>query len=638
MSLDSSIQTIPMLVRRNASLHGDTVAMRRKRLGIWESTTWADAWRITEQLAAGLLERGVALDAPVAIIGDNEPDLYFCEYAAQALGCTTVCFFPDMLPDELSSALGALGCTVAFAEDQEQCDKLLAISEEIGLELVVYWDDRGMYLYEDARLTGVEQLRELGREALAREPDLVDVRVDRGSHSDIGVVIYTSGTSGNAKGVKGSYKYLFDVAHRYAQVMQATPFANYLSYVSPASPVEQYVGVTLGAALPMTINFPEEPETVNSDIRELGAEFLYLAPRQWEEMLSSSESRIHDANRFVRRVYHWGTATLTRAALNRGGRGIRGRALAAKVLVQRPLRDRLGLAKVRAAVNAGGALSPEVYEYFYGLGVPIRNVYGFTEVGIITGALKAEQFGTAGTVLDSPYASEPIEVRVVDGEIQVRGGVESDGYWGDQVSLEDRRTEDGWLRSGDAGVWEDGTLRVLDRLENIRVLSTGARFAPQALEVRARLSPYIREIVVLGDERRPYPAALVEIDYESVSRWAEDRSLSFGTFYELSQTPDVVEKLIAAELAKINKTVPPESRIKRFANLQKPLDADEGELTRSMKVRRAVVEDHFAELIEGLYAERPGRVSMNTVIRYQDGRTRELVMSALVDDVPDTVA
>jgi long-chain acyl-CoA synthetase len=237
-------------------------------------------------------------------------------------------------------------------------------------------------------------------------------------------------------------------------------------------------------------------------------------------------------------------------------------------------------------------------------------------------------------VLHSPYGTEPIEVRTMDGEIQVRGGVESDGYWGDQISLEDRRTADGWIRSGDAGVLENGTLRVLDRLENIRVLATGQKFAPQALEVRARLSPYVKEIVVLGDETRPYAAALVEIDYESVSRWAEDRKLSFGTFYELSQTREVIEQLIAPELARINMTVPGEGKIRRFANLQKPLDADEGELTRSMKVRRAVVEDHFAELIAGLYLDQTGEVSMMTTVNYQDGRVREVPMIAIVHDVP----
>ena len=619
--IDETNNTLPKCVLRNGTAMPSTVAMRRKSLGIWQRITWEQVLAEVRNIAAGLLTEDLASDPCIAILGHNEPELFWAEYAVQSTGRAAVCLYPDASPAELITLLGNCGARVVFVEDQEQCDKLLEIAETVGLRKIVYWDDRGMRDYEDSRLISLASLTAKGREALASAPDLVDRRIAQGRPEDLAIVIYTSGTTGNAKGVMGTHRYLLDCALRWNDVLDSRPGANYVSYISPAWATEQYLGLSLGAALPMIVNFPEEPETVTTDTREIGAEFLFFSPRQWEAIVSSTESRIRDAGWLARTVYRWGMRTLTADDAAQKGLLARCNRKLAEILVAAPVRDRLGFKFLRTAVNSGSVLSPEVFDLFHALGVSLRNVYGFTEVGIVAATRGERQFGTVGKPLESRLGSTPLEIRIEDSEIQVRGGVASDGYYGQADAMQSRKTKDGWMRSGDAGYFgENGYLVYLDRLEDLRQLSTGQTIAPQFIETRMRLSPYIRDAVAVGDPSRDFVGAMIDIDIDLVGKWAEERQISFAAHADLSQKHEVLA-LVGSEIERINKTLPEHCRVARFVNLFKAFDADEGELTRSRKIRRAYVEKKYATLIDAIYSEQE-IVPCSVEVKFQDGRSR----------------
>lgn len=618
--LDPAADTLPKLILHHARIMPDAVAMRRKTLGIWQRITWADLAGEVRRIAAGLLASDLGDPVCIAAIGDNEPELFWAEYAIQAVGRAASCQFPDSPAEELLANLRDCRAEVVFAEDQEQCDKLLQIADAAGLRMIVFWDGRGLAGCPDPRVVSLKELQRRGDALLRAEPGCVDEAVARGSADDLAVVIYTSGTSGRPKGVRGSHRYLLDIADRWRRLLDARPGANYVSYISPAWATEQYLGVALAASLPLTVNFPEEPETVAADMREIGPDFLFYSPRQWEAVVSSTEARMRDASAPARAVYRWAMATL--AAAHARGTGMGARRWVADALVGRALRDRLGLTRLKSAVNSGSTLSPEIYDFFAALGVRLRNAYGFTEVGILTATAEGDPSSTAGKLLGSAHGQAPLEMRIVDDEIQVRGGVGFGGYFGREESAAERLTADGWFRSGDAGHLDpEGRLVYLDRVDDLRRLSSGETVAPQYVETRIRLSHYIRDVIVVCDGQ-PAPGALIDIDMEMVGRWAEARQIAFTTQLDLSQHPAVCD-LVEAEIVRVNAGLVERCRVARFINLVKPFDADEGELTRSRKLRRAVVERKYAALVAGLFGEAD---TLRTVVEvdYQDGRTRQL--------------
>lgn len=620
--LEPTCDTLPKFVFRHLAERPDALAMRRKALGIWRRISWGESGREIERIAAGLMALGLGDEACIAAIGDNEPELFWAELAIQSVGRAASCLYPDISGEELRLSLLDCGARIVFAEDQEQCDKLLELADETGLRAIVYWDNRGMEGYDDPRVIALDDLRRRGDVLLAETPDCVRAAVARGNADDLAAVIYTSGTTGRPKGVMGSHRYLLDIADRWRRVLDATPGANYVSYISPAWATEQYIGLALGVSLPMVMNFPEEPETVAIDMREIGPEFLFYSPRQWEAVVAATDARIRDAAAPVRAVYRWSMQALAEGQGRQRTLGQRFRRGLADILVGRAVRDRLGFGNLHTAVNSGSTLSPEVFAFFRALGVSMRNVYGFTEIGIVAATGDDDPRDTVGRLLTSAHGAEPVQVRIHDDEIQVRGGVVFSGYFNRPEAMAERLTPDGWIRSGDAGRFDaDGRLIYLDRLDDLRRLSSGETVAPQYIETRIRLSPYIRDVIVVG-EGRAAVAALVDIDMELVGRWAEERQISFTSQVDLSQHAQVYA-LIEQELAAVNATLPETARVARFLNLFKPFDADEGELTRSRKLRRAVIERKYADLIDGLYGD-AGTVSASVEIRYQDGRTRVL--------------
>ncbi len=629
MRIDETCDTLPKCVLKHGTLTPSRIAMRRKSLGIWQRITWGEVLSQVRHISAGLLAENLAGDPCIAMLGHNEPELFWAEFAIQATGKAAVCLYPDTSQTELDTLLRDCGAKVVFAEDQEQCDKLLDVADAIGLRKIIYWDDRGLGEYDDPRIMSLASLIQKGRKRLANAPDQIDKLIAQGRVDDLAVVIYTSGTTGEAKGVMGTHRYLLDCALRWGDVLEARADANYVSYISPAWATEQYLGLALGAALPMVVNFPEDPDTVQADTREIGAEFLFFSPRQWESIVSGTESRMRDAGWLARNIYRWGMSTLVADRASATSLPNRLQRWLAEQMVAQPMRDRLGFKYLRTAVNSGSALSPEVYDLFHALGVSLRNVYGFTEVGIVAATRGERRFGTVGKPLESTLGSTPLEIRIQDSEIQVRGGVILGGYYGKPQALPTRMTEDGWMRSGDAGYFEeDGYLVYLDRMDDLRQLSNGESFAPQFIETRIRLSPYLRDAVVFGDKTRDAVGALIDIDIDLVGKWAEERRISFSTHADLSQKPEVLS-LVREELTRINATLPAHCRIAQFINLFKSFDADEGELTRSRKIRRTFVEQKYKSLIDAVYGDQD-RVACAVEVKFQDGRSRTIEATVTV--------
>ncbi len=629
--------TLPRLLLRNVHAEGHQLAMRRKDLGIWRTWSWREVGANVATVAHALRSAGARPGDRVALIGDNEPELFWAEWAAQSLRCAIVCLFPDTTATEARYVLAHSRCSIAVVEDQEQVDKLLEVEASLpDLRRILYWDPKGMHAYAHAKLAPLEANAAPSEQA-SRIAEL-EVLVDATRPDDVAAIVYTSGTTGQPKAIVASHLTILDTALRYQEVLSARPHANYLSYISPAWATEQYLGMSLGLVVPFVVNFPEEPDTVTEDLREIGGEIVFLSPRQWEMVASQIRAKLQDGPRVVAFLHDQAVRFACWHAANAGTLRSRLtwplRALC-EALILRPLKDRVGLARTHAAMNSGGALSPDAFEFFDAIGVGIQNLYGFTEVGIVTATRRDDRrFDSVGKALHTTWGRDPIDVSVTaDGEIRVKGGVSFLGYLDDPEATAKRYDSEGWILSGDAGYFdESGHLVYLDRVEHRRTLRDGSVFYPQFIETRLRMSPYIRDVVVLGNAERDWIGALVDIEIENVGRWADRHRIAYSTYTDLSQR-DEVRQLIASELRAFNRRMPKGSRVRAFANCYKPLDPDEGELTRSRKLRREHVEKRYADLIDAVYAERK-RFETETEVKFRDGRigrVRAVVSAEVLD-------
>ncbi len=634
------MRTLPQHLLARAAQMPDRVMHRHKHRGIWREYTFADVLGQVRELALGLHAMGLEAGQTLGIIGENEPQAFWAEHAALAVGAKVVSLYPDVTTDEMLYLLEDAEVTVLVAQDQEQVDKALALRDRAPrVRAIVSWDDTGMWSYRHALLEPFAAVQARGRAAHAERPHRFEELVAATKLDDIAVLSYTSGTTGRPKGVILTHRYLVDNAHRLYAAARFPPHAEYLSYIACAWGTEQVFGVTLGLLVPMVVNFSERPEEVLQNIRELAVEVMLFAPRQWESLAAGIQARMLDAGRLRRRIYDWGIRVGHAVHVARlDGKPVPlGARLAlplAEMLVLRPVRDQLGLTRIKLAMCAGSSMAPDVFRLFHALGVPLRNLYGASEIGLLT-MHQGERYDleTVGHWLaPHPEAGEPLQWRVsAEGELQVRGGAFFQGYW-QRPDKSAERLDDGWYRTGDAvSSTESGELVFLERVEDMRALANGVRFPPQFIETRLRFSPFVKDILTLGDATRDYIGALVNIDMGVVSRWAEERKISFSTFTDLSQRTEVAE-LVRAEVERVNRLLPEGSRIRRFANFPKELDPDEGELTRTRKLRREFLEQRYAPLIEALYAgEREVRIDIP--VTYQDGRRGTLSARVSVHDV-----
>ncbi|CAB1065635.1 AMP-binding protein [Olavius sp. associated proteobacterium Delta 1] len=619
--------TLPKCMRLGVQRWGDKVYMRRKDLGIWQRYTWQDVYDQVKAFCLGLINLGLERGETVGIIGENTPELFWADFATLAAGAKMVCLYPDMTPDEMLYVLQHSEAVFLVAEDQEQVDKYLEIRSQLpNIRKVIYWDERGMWQYHEDSLIEFKEVIETGRKHLAQHPDLFEQNIDNGQADDVAMLSYTSGTTGIPKGVVLTHKWLLDHAYRLIMANEFKPFTQYLSYLSPAWVTEHFF-VALGLLVPFVYNFPEEPETVLANIRELGAECLVFGPRQWESLASTVQVKMNDAGPIRRSIYKAGIHVGMKLALERTG-GPRAGNLwhilypIADQLVLKPVRDNLGLRKCYFACTGGAPAAPEIFNLFHAMGVKLRNIYGSTEMGLFTQHM-GDRFdpATLGQWFQShPELGPPLEWKIDDdGGLLVRGGSFFCGYHKDP-SATGAALKDGWFVTGDAiKMQDDGELVFLDRVKDLKRLSTGHLFPPQFIETRLRFSPYIKDAMILGDEHKDSVAAFINIDAETVGQWAEREGIPYSSFPDLSQKPQVCD-LIQKEVDRVNDVLDPQSQVKHFVNLPKELDPDEAELTRTRKLRRGLLEERYNNLILAIYS---GNEMFETEVpvKYRDGRT-----------------
>jgi len=622
--------TFPKLLERNARTMADKVALREKEFGIWQSFTWRQYRDHVRDFSLGLVALGLQRGENVAVIGDNRPEWVWTEIAAQAAGAASVGLYQDSNVAEVAFVIDHCDAAVVVAEDQEQVDKILDMLEKLPkVRHVVYTDPRGLRKYQHPALLSFEAVEEKGRKLANVRPDLWAENVARGKADDLAIISYTSGTTGFPKGAMLTFRNLLGMAMGLHEVDPKQPDDEFVSFLPLAWIGEQMMSLSSALAMGFTVNFPEEPETVTENIREIGPHVMFAPPRVWENMTSTVQVKIMDTSPFKRAMFDLCMPIGRQVADLRFAKkpipiGLRLRYQLAYWGLFRALRDRLGFTHIRSASTGGAALGPDVFGFFHAMGVRLKQIYGQTEISGISCIHRDEdiQAHTVGTPIPET------EVKISEkGEILSRSPAVFLGYYKNEEATKGTLV-DGWLHSGDAGyLTEDGHLVVIDRLKDVMKLADGTQFSPQFIENRLKFSPYVKEAVVIGHQR-PYLTAMLCIDMGVVGKWAEKNKLSYTTYTDLSARPQVYD-LLQKAVDEVNGTLPQAARIEKFVLLYKELDADDEELTRTRKVRRGFVEERYKEVIAALYGDEP-QVSIDTTIKFQDGKTTRIRTTLLV--------
>ncbi|MGY4480797.1 AMP-binding protein [Bradyrhizobium sp. USDA 3364] len=620
--------TFPKMLRLNAKEHGSEIALREKDFGLWREFTWNDYQTRTHDFALGMVELGLGRGDVIGIIGDNRPDWVAAEVASHAIGAMSLGLYRDVLDEEAAYLLTYGEAKLVFAEDEEQVDKLLGLADRVpNLKHIVYSDPRGMRKYDDPRLMEASKLVALGRDRAAREPRLYERLVDATRGEDVAILCTTSGTTANPKLAMLSAGRVLRHCATYLAFDPKGPDDEYVSVLPLPWIMEQIYALGKGLLSRMKVNFVEEPDTMMHDFREIAPTFVLFAPRVWESIAADVRASVMDASPFKQRLYDLGMKTGL-AALAEGKRSV-----FADQLLFRALRDRLGFTRLRSAATGGAALGPDTFKFFQAMGVPLRTLYGQTE---LLGAYTLHPEGKVDPDTTGVPMADNIEIRIDNadvngvGEIVVRHPNMFHGYYKNpEASVAD--IKDGWMHSGDAGYYNDNRqLVVIDRIKDLAETSRGERFSPQYIENKLKFSPYVAEAVVLGAGRDAL-AAMICIRYSIISKWAEKNRLSFTTYTDLSSRPEVYA-LLKKEVETVNATLPPAQRISRFLLLYKELDADDGELTRTRKVRRGVINEKYADIIDAIYRGK-AKIPVDTVIRFQDGTTQRVRTTLEVVDL-----
>ncbi len=620
--------TYPKLLRRNAKEHGNEIALREKDFGLWRLFTWNDYQTRVHDFALGMVELGLRRGDVIGIIGDNRPDWVAAEIATHAIGGLSLGLYRDVLDEEAAYLLNYGEARLVFAEDEEQVDKLLTLADRVPhLKHIVYSDPRGMRKYDDPRLMEADKLAAMGRDRAKREPGLYDRLADATKGDDCAILCTTSGTTANPKLAMLAAGRVLSHCATYLSFDPKGPDDEYVSVLPLPWIMEQVYVLGKGLLCRMKINFVEQADTMMSDFREIAPTFVLFAPRVWEAIAADVRARVMDASPLKQRLYAVGMRTGL-AALEKGQRST-----LANLLLFRALRDRLGFTRLRSAATGGAALGPDTFKFFQAMGVPLRTLYGQTE---LLGAYTLHPEGKVDPDTTGVVMANSIEIKIESpdsqgvGEIVVRHPNMFLGYYKNpEASAADMK--EGWMYSGDAGYFNDmKQLIVIDRIKDLAETSRGERFSPQYIENKLKFSPYIAEAVVLGAGREAL-AAMICIRYSIISKWAEKNRIAFTTYTDLASRPEVYA-LLRKEVETVNATLPPAQRISRFLLLYKELDADDGELTRTRKVRRGVINEKYGDIIDSIYRG-AANIPVDTVIRFQDGTTQRVRTSLHVVDL-----
>jgi long-chain acyl-CoA synthetase len=634
-TLDPSLDTIPKNFLATARRRGSRVAMRKKRYGIWQEFTWAESLEHVQNFCQGLLSLGIERGSKIAIIGENDPQYYWAEYAAQAAGLVTVGMFTDLTAREIEYVLNNSDSVLVVAHDQEQCDKLLEIRPNIPRILkVVYWEDRGMWAYYDPWLMSIAEFEELGQEYGKSHPNAFEESIKQGNENDYAIFSYTSGTTGLPKAAMITHRNLI-YGNIHAQAIQpAQPEDDYVSFSPLAWIAEQGFGITGHARHGIIVNFPEKPETVQMDIREIAPRHLLFPSRLWESLVRQVQARMadsHRSNQFLYNLFLPIGYKIADLADQRQSPSPFWKFMywIGNLALFAPLRDKLGLPRIRYAYTGGAALSPDVLRFFRALKIELLQLYGSTECQTHTIHYIGDvRLGTVG----KPPPGVQIKI-TPEGEIAIKSRAVFAGYY----KAEEKTAEvlrDGWFYTGDAGfVDENGHLIYLDRMSDMIELSGGQKFSPQYIEGRVKFNPYIQDVMAVGGFDMPYVSALVTINFDNTARWAEKRGLAFTTLVDLTQKPEVYN-LVEQEIARVNQTLPPASRVRRFVILNKTFDADEAEMTRTRKLRRRYLEQRYGEVLTAIYGGKSS-VIIQSELSYQDGRKSVTQIDLAIRSVGD---
>jgi long-chain acyl-CoA synthetase len=623
--------TLPQVLQMRAKAMPKQVAIREKDFGIWNEITFADYYRHVTRFAAGLLALGFEKGERLAVIADNIPEWLYAELAAQSLGGISVGVYQSSLPPEIAYVLSYTGAAFVVAENQEQVDKLLEIRSEIpSVRKVIYEDPKGMRAYQDDPwIIGFEEVERLGEAYLEKHPQAVEERIAQGRPEDVCHLSLTSGTTGRPKAAMLMHRNLLHMGVALQEVDPLKPTDDYLSFLPLAWIGEQMMSVGMALAGGFAVNMPESVETAMSDLKEIGPHVMFSPPRVWEGTQSQIWVRISETYAFNRWVYQQMLKIGYRAADYRMSGtpmplGLRLAYWFADQVMFKPLRDQLGFLRLRRAYTGGAALGPDVFRFYHAIGVNLKQIYGQTEIGGIAfvhrdGDVRADTVG-----VPIPGGEVKISER---GEILCRSDAVAAGYWQNPEATAETFA-DGWLHTGDAGyLTPEGHLVVIDRVSDVMHTSTQQMFSPQFIENKLKFSPYIKEAVVFGDQK-PYLTAFINVDPQTVGKWAEDNRIAYTTYIDLSQKPQVAE-LIRKEVGAVNKGLPEHLRIKRFVLLYKLLDADDDELTRTGKVRRKFIMQRYQPLVDALYSH-ADKVRVDTEFRYQDGSVQKVSVEVRV--------
>jgi len=636
---DKMLDTFPKLLLNHAKLRPNHDAIREKDLGIWQSWTWAEAAEEIRALACGLASLGLKRGEKVAIVGDNRPRLYWTMTAAQAIGAIPVPLYQDAVADEIAYVLDNADVKITMVENQEQVDKILEIRDRCPkIEHIIYDEPRGLRHYKQEFLHNFESIQALGRDFDQANATFYDKEVAASKGSDIAIMLYTSGTTGSPKGVVLTNDNAIITARNGIIREGLTADEEVLAYLPMAWVGDNLFSYAQSYVAGFCVSCPESAETILNDLREIGPSYYFAPPRVYENMLTQVMIRMEDASSIKRKVFHY----FMDHAAKVGTRILNGQSVAlvdsllyklGNILVYGPLKDVLGLSRIKLAYTAGEAIGPEIFDFYRSLGINIKQLYGQTECMVFIcsqpdGEVYADTVGTP---------SPGVEIKINDdGEILYRSPGVFHSYYKNPESTASTKTEDGWVYTGDAGFFDEvnGHLKIIDRAKDVGKLTDGTLFAPKYIENKLKFFAFIKEAVLFGDGR-DHSCAFINIDLDAVGNWAERHNLSYSGYLDLAGQ-DEIYALIKDCVDKVNEDLSKDARlagsqIKRFLILHKELDADDGELTRTRKVRRKFVAERYHELIDALYSE-DAVCHVNTQVTFEDGRTGSLEADVKICD------
>jgi long-chain acyl-CoA synthetase len=619
--------TFPKLLEHNATVRGSRPASRVKWLGIWQEYSWADVRRNVSEMACGFAALGIQRGDRISVVGDNRPYLYWSMVAAQAIGAIAVPVYQDSAAKEMRYVLDHAEIKLVIAEDQEQVDKMVELKEDCPkLERVVYGDPRGMLNYDQPWLFSLEEVRRRGREFMAKNPGFYEAEVEKGKGTDAALINYTSGTTGAPKGVVLTYDNFIIMARNAAEFEGLTDRDEILAYLPMAWVGDVSLSLAQSFIVGFCANCPESANTVLNDLREIGPTYFFAPPRIYENLLTTVMVRMEDAGWLKRKLFNYYMGLARRV----GVRLLEGKPVGlldrlnyqlGKLLVYGPLKNTLGFSRIRLGYTAGEAIGPDIFDFFRSLGMNLKQLYGQTEAAVFV-TIQTNDDVRSDTV---GIAVKDVELKFTpEGEVMYRSPGVFQEYYRNPEATAETKTADGWVHTGDAGFLDDtGHLRIIDRAKDVGRLNDGTLFPPKFIENKLKFFPFIKEAVAFGHER-DFVTAMISIDLEAVGNWAERRGLAYASYQDLAAKREVYD-LVQGNIEQVNRDLAEDSnlagtQIHRFVLLHKELDPDDGELTRTRKVRRRFIAEKYDQVIQGLYSG-ADTVKVEAQVTFEDGRT-----------------